>query len=92
MLTGMAGQPRKSSARGTSKLPPSAFAYPSRRAYPIDTPKRARAALGRAAQSNTGGTYRHVAKAVRSRYGDRVASVGPTRGTTTRAGYRKRGR
>jgi hypothetical protein len=79
----------RSSARGTARLPASAFAYPSKRAYPINTIKRARAALSRAAQSGTSGSYSHVARAVRQRYGNRVASVGRARGTTTRAGYRR---
>src|SRR5215469_17731739 len=39
-----------------------------RKSYPIDTPKRARAALSRAAQRNTGGTYRTVERAVNRRY------------------------
>lgn len=80
---------KKSSAKGTSKLPRSAFAYPSKRAYPINTPKRARNALARAAQSKTSGTYQHVARAVRARYGNRIASVGRKRGTVSRPGYRR---
>jgi hypothetical protein len=79
----------KSSARGTAKLPRSAFAYPAKRAYPIDTRKRARNALARAAQSGTSGTYTHVARAVRKRYGNTVASVGTRKGTVTGAGYRR---
>ena len=82
--------PSHSSAKGASKLPSSAFAYPSRRAYPINTPKRARAALSRAAQSGTSGTYQHVAQAVRKRYGNQIASVGRSKGVVSRAGYRKR--
>lgn len=70
-------------------LPRSAFAYPSRRAYPIDTPKRARNALARASQKGTSGTYSHVAKAVRARYGNAVATVGTARGTVSAPGYRK---
>jgi hypothetical protein len=74
------------------KLPSSAFAYPSKRKYPIDTKARARNALARAAQSKTYGSYSHVARAVRRRYGNAVASVGKKRGTTTRPGYRRKGR
>jgi hypothetical protein len=70
-------------------LPRSAFAYPKTRRYPIDTPARARNALARAAQSGTSGSYATVAKAVRKRYGNTVASVGTARGTVTRPGYRK---
>jgi hypothetical protein len=85
----MARTPSRSSARGASKLPRSAFAYPSKRAYPIVPISRARSALARAASSRNSGTYQHVARAVRRRYGNRVASVGPARGTVTRPGYRR---
>jgi hypothetical protein len=88
-MTAMARTPRRSSAPGVSRLPRSAFAYPSRRAYPINTPGRARSALTRAASSRNRGTYSHVAQAVRRRYGNRIASVGPARGTTSRPGYRR---
>lgn len=78
-------------------LPPSAFALPRTRQYPIDTIGRARSALARSAlarsaQRNTAGTYPTVARAVRARYGDRIPTVGPTKGTTTHPGYRKGGR
>ena len=76
-------------AKRRRALPSSAFAYPRRRKYPIDTPARARNALARAAQSGTSGSYRHVARAVRRRYGNRIASVGPARGTITGPGYRR---
>ena len=49
-------------------LKPSQFAYPKQRKYPIDTPKRARAALSRAAQRKTAGSYRTVERAVNRRY------------------------
>lgn len=39
-----------------------------RKAYPIDTKKRARNALARAAQSKTGGSYARVERAVNRRY------------------------
>jgi hypothetical protein len=77
-------------ARRRRSLPSSAFAYPRTRKYPIDTPKRARNALARAAQSGTSGSYQHVARAVRRRHGNKVASVGKARGTVTRPGYRRR--
>lgn len=70
-------------------LPRSAFAYPKTRKYPIDTKARARNALARASQSGTSGSYAHVARAVRRKYGNGVASVGPKRGTVSRPGYRK---
>jgi hypothetical protein len=88
----VARTPTRSHARGTGKLPRSAFAYPSRRAYPINTLARARNALARAASSRNSGTYQHVARAVRRRYGNRVASVGRRRGTVSRPGYRRRRR
>lgn len=79
----------KAKARG--KLPASAFAYPKSRRYPIDTPARARNALARAAQSKTRGSYSTVAKAVRAKYGNQVASVGRKRGKVSSPGYRKGG-
>jgi hypothetical protein len=89
----MAPRPgRKSSAKGVKRLPSSAFAYPRTREYPINTKKRARNALSRAAQRGTSGSYAHVARAVRKRYGNKVASVGKKRGTVSRPGYRKRRR
>jgi hypothetical protein len=53
-------------------LHPSKVVYPKssrvggkgRNAYPIDTPKRARAALAFAARRNTAGSYRTVERAV----------------------------
>ena len=50
------------------RLPERAFAYPKQRKYPIDTPKRARNALARAAQSKTTGSYRTVERKVNKRY------------------------
>lgn len=87
----MAARPgRPSTVKGAKRLPRSAFAYPKTREYPINTPKRARAALSRAAQKGTSGSYTTVAKAVRKKYGNKIASVGPAKGTTGRAGYRRR--
>lgn len=83
---------RKSTAKGTAKLPKSAFAYPSKRKYPINTVKRAKNALARAKQSHTFGSYSHVAKKVKARYGKKVASVGGPKGKTSSPGYRKGGR
>jgi len=64
------------SARARARLPNSAVVYgkrsrvggKGRNAYPIDTPKRARNALSRAAQKKTGGSYRTVERAVNKRY------------------------
>jgi hypothetical protein len=70
-------------------LPRTAFAYPRTRSYPIDTKARARNALARASQSHTKGTYAHVARAVRRRWGNAVASVGRSRGKVSGPGYRR---
>ena len=74
------------------RLPSSSFAYPKTRRYPIDTKARARNALARAAQSGTRGSYTHVAKAVRKKWGDAIPTVGPTKGRVTQPGKRKRSR
>ena len=69
-----------------SKLPPSAFAYPSKRAYPVPTPAMAkkagiseaqrvrmhRAALSYSARTDTSGSYGKVAKLVQARSGGKV--------------------
>jgi hypothetical protein len=69
------------SAKQRNKLPPSAFAYPSARKYPVPTKAQAqkagiserqrvglhRNALSRAAQSGTSGSYAHVARVVNRR-------------------------
>jgi hypothetical protein len=78
-------------ARTRRSLPRSAFAYPRTRAYPIDTKARARNALARAAQRGTSGSYAHVARAVRRRWGNAIASVGRARGTVSAPGYRRGG-
>lgn len=83
------GKPRRSSAPGAKRLPSSAFAYPRSRAYPINTVKRARAALARSAQRGTKGTYATVARKVRARWGNAIASTGRAKGTVSRPGYRK---
>jgi len=82
---------KKSSASGVRRLPDSAFAYPSRRAYPINTKARARNALARAAQPQTSGSYSHVARAVRKKWGNAISTVGTKRGVLHRAGHRKGG-
>jgi hypothetical protein len=48
--------------------PKSSVGGKGRKSYPIDTPARARAALSRAAQSKTGGSYARVEKAVNRKY------------------------
>lgn len=51
-----------------NRLPKSAFALPGQRKYPIDTKKRARAALAYSARTDTAGTYKTVRAAVTKRY------------------------
>ena len=51
-----------------NKLPKSAFALPSKRKYPIDTKKRAKAALSYAARSDTEGAYSTIRAKVLKRY------------------------
>jgi hypothetical protein len=80
----------KLSASRRKKLPDSAFAYPSKRKYPLDTVKRARNALAQAKKSNTFGSYSTVARKVRAKWGDKVKSVGKSQGTVSAPGYRKR--
>lgn len=67
------------------KIAPSKFVYPPNKKhggrYPIDTLKRARAALRYAAQPRTFGTYAKVAAAVRARYGNKIKSVGKKTGS-----------
>lgn len=48
--------------------PKSSVGGKGKKAYPIDTPARARNALARAAQSGTGGSYAKVEKAVNRKY------------------------
>lgn len=69
------------SKKQKDKLPDSAFAYPDKRKYPVPTKAQAkkagiseeqrlnthRNALSRAAQENTSGSTRHVAKKVDQR-------------------------
>jgi hypothetical protein len=61
----------RSSAAGAYRLPNSAFAYPKQRAYPINTVRRRRNALARAAQPGTFGSKSHVERAIRRKYGKR---------------------
>lgn len=65
------GTPRpkqKSTAKGVKRLKSSQFAYPKTRKYPINTRKRARAALSYAARKDTAGSYATVAKKVKRKY------------------------
>lgn len=57
----MAPQPRKgSTAKGVKKLPPSSFAHPGVRAYPVNTVKRFNAALSFSARKTTSGNPSQV--------------------------------
>jgi hypothetical protein len=94
------------SAAQRRRLPRSAFALPAQRKYPVPTKAQARKAgiserqrlglhrnaLSRAGQKSTAGSYPTIARKVKSRAGSKVASVGGPRGTTARAGLRKRRR
>lgn len=83
-------------AKARKALPKSAFAIPSRRAYPIDTPARARAALSYAARPSTRGSYSTVRKAVARRYGKNHPILQSSRtrkgATTTRSAKRGKSR
>jgi hypothetical protein len=88
------------SASQRARLPRGAYVYgPSspvggkgRKAYPIDTPARARNALARSRQKRTSGSYPKVARAVRAKWGNRIASVGRKRGTVSGPGYARTAR
>jgi hypothetical protein len=66
----------KLSTKRRASLPARKVVYPKgsrvggkgRNSYPIDTPKRARAALSYSARSDTAGSYRTVERAVNRRY------------------------
>lgn len=57
-------------AQRRNDLPNSVFAIPGRRAYPIDTPERARSALARVRQFGSPEEVGQVRAAVRRRYPD----------------------
>jgi hypothetical protein len=50
------------------RLPSSSFVFPEERAYPLDTEARARNALARASQNETGARLARVVRAVQRRY------------------------
>ena len=56
------------SAKKRRSLPKSSFALPSQRKYPIDTKKRAKAALSYSARHDTAGAYSTVRRKVLKRY------------------------
>lgn len=55
-------------ARRRRRLPKSSFALPSKRKYPIDTLRRARAALSYSARRDTEGSHSTVRRRVLKRY------------------------
>jgi len=73
----MAPRPgKRSTAKGVKRLRASQFAYPSTRKYPINTAKRARAALSYSARKGTAGSYSHVLKRIRASSNPAVRAVG----------------
>ena len=50
------------------KLPTSSFVFPEERAYPLDTEARARNALARASQNESGARLAKIVRAVQRRY------------------------
>ena len=81
---------RASTAKGTKRLPASAFAYPKTRQYPINTIARARNALARAAQPGTSGSYSHVLRKVKARYGSKIKTAGKSKPSGRSMRKRKR--
>ncbi len=58
------------SAKRRAGLPRSDFALPEKRAYPIDTEKRGRAALSYGSRFATPSEYRQIRRRVLTRYPD----------------------
>jgi len=91
-------------ARQRNALPDSAFALPSKRAYPVPTKAQARKAgiseaqrlrlhrnaLARSTSSRTAGSYPTIARKVRARAGTKVATVGGPKGNVSTPGPRGR--
>ena len=67
---------KRSTAKGVKRLKSSQFAYPKARKYPINTAKRARAALSYSARKTTAGSYSHVLRRIRSSSNPSVRAVG----------------
>ena len=67
---------KRSTAKGVKRLRASQFAYPRTREYPINTAKRARAALAYSARSTTSGSYAHVLRRVKASRNPAVRAVG----------------
>jgi hypothetical protein len=67
-MAAMARKSPKLTAAKRKALPKSQFAIPSKKAYPIDTPGRARDALARVAQNGTPAQKTTVRHAVKRKY------------------------
>ena len=77
----MAPRPgRASTATGVKRLRAGQFAYPRTREYPINTAKRARAALSYAGRKGTSGSRRHVLAAIKRSPNKAVRAVGQRAG------------
>lgn len=90
-------------AKQRNALPPSAFAIPSKRAYPMPTAAQARKAgiserqrlnlhrnaLARASDPGNRGSYPRMAKLARQRTGGKVTSVSRSKGTVSSPGLRR---
>jgi len=77
----MARRPRPrpskpSGAPGVKRLKASQFAYPKTRKYPLNTAKRARAALSYSARKTTAGSYSHVLSRIKRSSNPAVRAVG----------------
>jgi hypothetical protein len=67
---------QRSTAKGVKRLKTSQFAYPKTKKYPINTAKRARAALSYSARKTTAGSYSHVLRRIRASSNASVRAVG----------------
>ena len=66
---------QRSTAKGVKRLRSSQFAYPKTRKYPINTAKRARAALAYAGRKSTAGSYAHVRRRIAASRNPAVRAV-----------------
>ncbi|HEY7252176.1 MAG TPA: DUF6582 domain-containing protein [Methylomirabilota bacterium] len=71
---------KASTAKGVKRLRSSQFAYPRTREYPINTAKRARAALSYSGRKTTSGSYSHVLKRIKQSSNPAVRAVGKRAG------------
>lgn len=71
---------QRSTAKGVKRLRSSQFAYPKTRKYPINTAKRARAALAYAGRKTTAGSRSHVLSRIRKSRNPAVRAVAKRKG------------